>query len=73
MSTDMSIDPAEVLIWHLEDKLIPVHVVPDTHSIIQHGNEHVHGFTLAAELYGILRSNVIEELILGSSSPFIGL
>lgn len=57
--------PLETAMWRLEDKLIPAHVVPVTHPTIQYAMGNPLRFTTAASLYGVLRSNVIEHVLLG--------
>lgn len=62
-------------LWILEDKVIPAHAVSVSHPTIQFGLDYdlySHTRITAAELYGILRSHVIEEVALSQTNPVYG-
>lgn len=65
--------PLETAMWRLEEKVIPVYVVPITHPTIQYGLEYGLSWRMTApELYGILRGNIIEKVLLTETEPIMG-
>jgi len=64
-------------IWKLEDKRVPAFVVPVTHPTILSGAENdLYGSEFrsikAPELYGLIRSRVVEEVLLCQTTPVRG-
>lgn len=78
MSTATNIrDEESQSVWKLEDKLIPAFVVPMTHPTIMQGTEDsLYGSQYrpitGAELYGLIRGHVVENVLLCHTTPICG-